>query len=353
LAKWAAGLMYTSNQIELVLRNIGIEIQSETEVVLLTLCPYHRNTDTPAFAVNKTSGAYICFAPHCDKKGNILKLVQDKMKCNPFVAKRLIEKYRGEECSPRQYLDNIFKNKEDCLPLFSQEIINRLYDDLWNSPGQAYMNSRGLEDKTLAYFSIGYSKLKNMVTIPMHDTEGQPVGMVARSINGKRFHNSKNLPTRKIPFNVHRAKKYPGPVIIVESSMDAMMVHQAGFPCVMATNGSIFSQYHIDIINRYWNEVIIMTDFDDYNDHRDPKCNKCIGTCSGHNPGRALGEKMMKAMSGKVIKWAAFDYGIVYPHNAKDAGEMTMQEITQCIKNAVSDITYLMWKQEIELLNIV
>ena len=96
-----------------------------------------------------------------------------------------------------------------------------------------------------------------------------------------------------------------------------------------------------------------MTDFDDHNEHRDPKCRKCQNTCTGHNPGRSLGEKMNKALPGKSIKWAAYDYGVVYPHGAKDAGDMTMEEIQKCINNAVSDLEYLMWKQEVEILNIV
>jgi 5S rRNA maturation endonuclease (ribonuclease M5) len=176
---------------------------------------------------------------------------------------------------------------------------------------------------------------------------------VGRSIVDKRFKNSKNLPTKRVPFNAHRAKKYAGPIIIVESSMDAMMVHQAGFPCVIATNGSIFSQYHVEVISKHWNDVIIMTDFDDHNEHRDLKCKKCENTCVGHNPGRALGEKMVKAMPNKSIKWAAYDYGIVYPHGAKDAGDMTSEEIGKCINNSVSDLEYLMWKREVPLLNII
>lgn len=345
--------MYTNGQIESVLYEIGIEIMSRTETNLLCLCPYHRNTDSPAMSIDKTTGAWMCFAPHCDKKGNLLKLVQDKTNANPFVSKRLIEKYRGAEPKPTQFLDDLFKKKDKALPSFSQDIINRLADSLWGSPGQQYMNNRGFDDKTLAYFTIGYSAVKNMVTIPVHDKDGNPVGMVARSIEGKRFKNSQNLPTRKVAFNAHRAKRHAGPVIIVESSMDAMAVRQAGFPCVIATNGSIFSDYHVDLINKHWNEVIIMTDFDDHNEHRDTKCNKCTNTCLGHNPGRLLGEKMIKALPGKMIKWASFDYGVVYPHGAKDAGDMTQQEIQQCINNAVSDIQYLIWKQEIPLLNIV
>jgi hypothetical protein len=41
--------------------------------------------------------------------------------------------------------------------------------------------------------------------------------------------------------------------------------------------------------------------------------------------------------------WASYEYGKIYPHDAKDAGDMTEKEIIACIKNAVSDIEYRSW----------
>jgi hypothetical protein len=46
----------------------------------------------------------------------------------------------------------------------------------------------------------------------------------------------------------------------------------------------------------------------------------------------------------KDILWASYEYGKIYPHDAKDAGDMTDEEIKACIKNAVSDIEYRSWK---------
>jgi hypothetical protein len=47
----------------------------------------------------------------------------------------------------------------------------------------------------------------------------------------------------------------------------------------------------------------------------------------------------------KDILWASFSYGKIYPHDAKDAGDMTDEEIKACIKNAVSDIEYRSWNK--------
>ena len=44
--------------------------------------------------------------------------------------------------------------------------------------------------------------------------------------------------------------------------------------------------------------------------------------------------------------WAAYDDTCVYPHNAKDAGDMTDEEIRQCLRNAISNLEYSLWNIE-------
>jgi DNA primase len=95
--------------------------------------------------------------------------------------------------------------------------------------------------KSLYYFELGYSENMGMVTVPVHSPDGMPIGIVGRSIEGKAFKNSTNLPKSKTLFNIHRAKKIGDHVIIVESSFDAIRVHQAGFPNVVATLGGFLS----------------------------------------------------------------------------------------------------------------
>jgi hypothetical protein len=127
LAKWQVGMSnYTSGQVEAVLNEIGVDVISSTDTNLLCLCPYHRNTDSPAMSIDKMTGAWMCFAPHCDERGSLVKIVQDKTRHNPFVSKRLIEKHRGAEPSVTQYLNDLFKKKEEALPTFSQDTLNNL-----------------------------------------------------------------------------------------------------------------------------------------------------------------------------------------------------------------------------------
>ena len=175
----------------------------------------------------------------------------------------------------------------------------------------------------MSHFELGYSENQNMVTVPVHTLDGLPIGLVGRSIEGKSFKNSTNLPKSKTLFNIHRAKKIGDHVIIVESSFDAIRVHQAGFPNVVATLGGFLSTDQHNLLNRHFNKITIMTDND--------------------LAGRELGSGIAYKLKNKDILWSSFEYGKIYPHDAKDAGDMTDEEIKTCVKNSVSKIEYRSW----------
>ena len=116
---------------------------------------------------------------------------------------------------------------------FSSDTLNKLHSELISTKeGIEYFKSRGINQESANYFELGYSSNMKMVTVPVHSPDGMAIGLVGRSIEGKSFKNSTNLPKSKTLFNIHRAKKIGDHVIVVESSFDAIRVHQAGFPNV-------------------------------------------------------------------------------------------------------------------------
>jgi hypothetical protein len=48
-----------------------------------------------------------------------------------------------------------------------------------------------------------------------------------------------------------------------------------------------------------------------------------------------------QSLKNKDVSWAMHSNKEVYPHNAKDAGDMTDAEISFCIKNARSHVEYV------------
>lgn len=209
------------------------------------------------------------------------------------------------------------------------------------------MRNRGFEDETLDYFDIGYSANQNMVTTPVHWPDGVPAGQVGRSVipGDKSFKNSQNLPRSKTMFNIHRAKRIGDRVIICESAFDAMRIHQAGFPNVIAILGGHISPDNYNLLDRTFETIVIFTDNDKPEDYKRKGCGKCKGRggCVGHPPGREIGINLAGALPNKMLYWASFDERVIYPHGAKDACDMTDDEIRQCIMRAVSYPEYISW----------
>ncbi len=344
-AKWKNNSpKYTKKQVEAVLKNIGLIINSETHTNLLMYCPFHGNRDTPSFAVSKETGLFLCFNPACDRGGTLVELVKALTKRNEFEAVRFISKKGGETSGYEDTHELLTIPAEDEFMVWPQETIDRLRATMWTeTAGRAYMHGRGFSDDTLAHFDVGYSAKQNMITVPVHSPTGIPVGHVGRSIEGKAFKNSTGLPRNKTLFNIHRAKKTGDTIVVTESSFDAMRVHQSGYPNVVAILGGHMSPHNYALLDRYFSTIVLMTDFDDKSKHRLTRCAKCGPVCQGHNPGRDIGYSIAAALRNKDILWASYDYRVVYPHGAKDAGDMTDEEIKRCIENAVSHLEYSQW----------
>jgi DNA primase len=299
----------------------------ETNNDFLCYCPFHSNRHTPSFSVSREKGAYICFNPSCGEAGTIIELVKKILNKNEYEAIRYISSKEAEAIENfDELLNSILEEKPDFVE-FPQETIDQLHENLFvnniNMSQEYLINERGINKESMEYFKLGYSVNMEMLITPVHSPDGLPIGLVGRSINGKKFKNSTNLPKSKTLFNLHRAKRIGSHVIIVESNFDAIRIHQAGFPNVVATLGGFLSKEQHHLLNRYFNKITIMIDAD--------------------VAGRELGISIANKLRNKDILWASYSYGKIYPHEAKDAGDMTDAEIVTCIKNAVSDIEYRSW----------
>ena len=233
----------------------------------------------------------------------------------------------SKEAESLENFDELLSEAMEEKPVFqefSSDTLNKLHSDLISTKeGIEYFKGRGINQESATYFGLGYSSNMKMVTVPVHSPDGMAIGIVGRSIEGKSFKNSTNLPKSKTLFNIHRAKKIGDHVIVVESSFDAIRVHQAGFPNVVATLGGFLSKEQHSILNRHFNKITVMTDAD--------------------QAGRDLGNSIVSKLKFKDLLWASYEYGKIYPHDAKDAGDLTDEEIKACIKNSVSDIEYRSW----------
>ena len=106
--------------------------------------------------------------------------------------------------------------------------------------------------------------------------------------------------------NVNNAKKHDT-VVVVEGPMDAMKVHQAGFPNVVGVMSGNLTKFQELLLKKYFDSVIIFTDNDE--------------------AGRRLGEDIAKRCDTLKVYWAQ------YPNDSKDPGELSLKEIQESIED--------------------
>jgi DNA primase len=250
--------LYTKEQIKRILVGIGQTIESEVDSDYIIFCPFHNNNRTPAGEVHKSNGVFFCFS--CQKIADLIELVMHCSGRSYFESARYI-KSKEQQTNLEQDINKQLYVQPDFIP-FDELILKRLYNNLVGSDrAKDYFKYRKIEIGSWAKFSLGYSEKQDMVTVPVHSPDGIPVGFVGRSIEGKEFKNTPGLPKAKTLFNLHRVKTADR-VYVVESSFDAIRLDQVGFPAV-ATLGANVSNIQIELLQKYFNNIIVIADNDE------------------------------------------------------------------------------------------
>ena len=250
--------IYGKEQIKRVLAGAGISIESEVDSDYIIFCPFHGNYRTPAGEVDKTSGIFFCFS--CHKVTDLIDLIMHTTGRTYFESVRFI-KSKESQTNLEQDIIQKLHVPETYLP-FDQLTIKRLNNQALESPrAMRYFSGRLITEESVRKFNLGYSEKQDMVTIPIASPEGIEVGFVGRSIEGKEFKNTPGLPKAKVLFNLHRIKTADR-VYVVESSFDAIRLDQCGFPAV-ATLGANVSNVQIELLQKYFNNIIVIADNDE------------------------------------------------------------------------------------------
>jgi DNA primase len=250
--------VYTAEQIKRVLAGAGIDIMSEVDSDYIIFCPYHNNSRTPAGEVDKSSGLFYCFA--CQHVTDLIQLVMTTSGRKYFEAARYIKS--KETTADLAYDIEKQLQEKPVYSQYDQVLIKRLNTQALESPrAMRYYEGRLITEDSVKKFSLGFSEKQDMVTIPIHSPDGMEVGFVGRSVEGKDFKNTPGLPKSKVLFNLHRVKT-SSKVYIVESSFDVIRLDQCGFPAV-ATLGANVSNVQIDLLQKYFNNIIVIADNDE------------------------------------------------------------------------------------------
>lgn len=222
---------------------------------------------------------------------------------NYFEATRLINSKKDDVDIEKVINEEMDKPLD--IPEFDMDLIRRLHEDLKNSSRAIeYFLGRNISKSSMEEFLLGYSPKQDMVIVPVFDEFNKCLGFVGRSVEGKAFKNSTGLPKSKVLFNLNKSKR--NPIIVVESSFDAIRLHQVGLKSV-ATLGATVSRYQISLLQKYASSIIICPDNDD--------------------AGVKMIDKIVNNIKDKSIE-------IINLKTGKDVGDLNDDEIKDMFKDA-------------------
>jgi DNA primase len=253
-----ASSLYSEEQIRRVLNGAGVEIEAEFGNDFIVYCPYHNNSRTPAGEVAKDSGLFFCFG--CQTTKNLEEFIMFTTGRSYFETARYI-KSKETETNIEAAVNKAMYAAPDFVQ-YDEVLIKRLNNQALESPrAMRYYAGRSITEDSIKKFSLGYSEKQDMITIPVHSPDGMTIGFVGRSVEGKEFKNTPGLPKSKVLFNLHRVKT-SSVIYVVESSFDAIRLDQVGFPAV-ATLGANVSASQMKLLEKYFNNVVLVADNDD------------------------------------------------------------------------------------------
>ncbi|KXZ39741.1 DNA primase [Alkalithermobacter thermoalcaliphilus JW-YL-7 = DSM 7308] len=273
------------------------------------LCPFH-SEKTPSFIISSQKQMYKCFG--CGEGGDVIKFVM-KMENLDFVEAL---KFLGQKVGIQINSNNISKidreklNKEQKLLQIHAHAARYFFANLMkkDNSGYKYLISRGLDEKTIKYFGLGYASYSwdnlikyllnkgykieeivdcglaipkkngkgyidrfiNRVIFPIFNTTGNVIGFGGRVLDNSlpKYLNSPDTQIFNKRFNLYglnfaRKNISDKTLIIVEGYMDVITLFQFGIKNVVASLGTSLTKEQGKLIKKYANKVIIAYDCDE------------------------------------------------------------------------------------------
>jgi DNA primase len=260
--------------IELVLQRYGVHLR-RIGGELRGPCPLPTHTSRrsrDSFSVNPARNAWSCRSQSCIQArggkagGNILDLVALIEGCSVRDAALRLQDWSGT-MPPRSPVP--VEDPSSWAPnaplTFTLQHIDRRHP---------YLGARGLAAETIGTFGVGFyggrGFLRGRVVIPIHDEHGALIAYAGRAIDGEEPKYRFPVGFRKslVLFNLCRVVKTRArTVIVVEGFFDALSVHQAGYPAVVALMGSTLSRHQADLLTMHFDQALLMLDGDDAGRH--------------------------------------------------------------------------------------
>ena len=271
---------------------------------LVGLCPFH-SEKSPSFNVYPGNNSYYCFG--CGKGGGVINFVMEAERLDFVEAVRWLAQRAGLQVPESGQDDTMAKLRMRILEI-NRESGRFFYQTLVSPEGRAgldYFRSRGLDDKTIRHFGLGYApesgfglvnhlrkkgyakdelvqsdmarlskngnlydRYRGRVMFPIFDLRGNVTAFGGRVLTDEKpkyintsdtpvYHKSSGLFAMNFAKNTDSRQ-----LILAEGYMDVIALHRAGFPNAIASLGTSLTEEQARVLRRYADEVVICYDSD-------------------------------------------------------------------------------------------
>lgn len=272
------------------------------------LCPFH-NEKTPSFMVSPDRQVFHCFG--CGKGGSVIDFIMEYEHMEfPEALEELAERAgvtltRKKSDSPERKLKDTLFEINHLTSEFYHYILTK---HPLGEKALLYLRNRGITDKSIRTFSLGYSpntweslyqflkkkqysdmmiekaglvlpgnrgmydRFRGRLMFTLKDQKGNVVGFSGRVLD-PAVKEAKYINTSETPVysksNVlyaldvtHDAIVKAGEAILMEGEIDVISSFQVGVSNVVAIKGSALTEGHVHLLKRYTERVIFALDAD-------------------------------------------------------------------------------------------
>ncbi|NJP06617.1 MAG: DNA primase [Chloroflexaceae bacterium] len=275
----------------------------------LGFCPFHPNSRTPAFTVYPDTQSFYCFG--CHASGSVFDFVMLQQGIDFREALQQLAQQAGVELQPpsahEQQQDEQRQRLLTITAAAARYFHYMLVQHAQGQPGRDYVQQRGLDERTIEVFQLGYSlpewdhllsrlvqqkgfalddivatglaverdgrvydRFRGRLIFPIRNHQGDVVGFGGRALDTsqpKYLNTPQTLLFDKSHVlygldQAHEAIRSQGAAVLVEGYVDVLTAHQFGFRNVVAPLGTALTAGHIGLLKKRSPHIYLALDAD-------------------------------------------------------------------------------------------
>lgn len=220
--------------------------RDEEEFAPLVHCPNpaHDNFHSPAFQVNLQKPLVHCFS-ECGISGTyehavcVIEKLYEKFQVDKALTRqerirRLNRAHREAKKTILKGATGISRHEHIARSVKKAREVALDFETYLPQVGQEYLKARGIDEKSISLWGLGWDPDEKRIVIPSHDENGRLKFLIKRAVLPKqnpKYLYSEGAVKTEILFGASRIRRGQD-VVLVEGSLDVIVITQHGLPAV-------------------------------------------------------------------------------------------------------------------------